>query len=154
MKRAAPLALVLLSALCAALVGATHWLIVPWRAAVPWYESAATFPRAMLACVSFAALLEAARRLRGGAVVTSEELDSGAARLPRAALVLALFVAYALAVPVLGFGFSTIVFVALAARAAGLSWRAGFMLALPLGLALWAVFVPGLKVAFGHGWLF
>jgi hypothetical protein len=38
--------------------------------------------------------------------------------------------------------------------AIGLGWRVALLLALPLALLLWAVFVLGLKVAFGHGWLF
>lgn len=152
--RAAIAALVLLAGLAAALVAATPWLIVPWRAEVPWYESAATFPRLTLALAALGALAEALRRRRGGAVVASEELDSSAARWPRAAAVLALFAGYMLAVPLLGFGVSTFAFVAAAARAAGFGWRRAAALALPLGAALWAIFVPGLKVAFGHGLFF
>jgi hypothetical protein len=59
-----------------------------------------------------------------------------------------------LAVPVLGFGVSSALFLLATGLAIGLGWRVALLLALPLALLLWAVFVLGLKVAFCHGWLF
>lgn len=147
-------ALGVLAAVAAAGIALTPRLITPWRAEVPWYESAATFPRLALLLVVVGSALEALRRLRGHAPVASDELDSGAARMPRVAAALALFCAYAVAVPVLGFGVSSAVFVVATARAVGLPWRTALALALPLAAALWLVFVPGLRVAFGHGLLF
>jgi len=147
-------ALALLGAGAAALAVATAQLVVPWRDAVPWYESAGSFPRAALALVVLGALAELVRRWRGGSTVASEELDSGAARLPLAAAVALLFAVYALSVPVLGFAVSTAVFLLVAARLAGLAWRIAAALALPLAAVLWLVFVKGLAIAFGHGLLF
>jgi hypothetical protein len=56
-------------------------------------------------------------------------------------------------VPVLGFGTSTALFLLACGRLVGLSRRATVVLALPLAALLWLVFVQGLKVAFGYGWL-
>ena len=148
------LTLVAIAAAALGLLVATPWLIVPYRASQAWYESAATFPRIALAVAAIGAVIETLRRLRGGATVASEELDSSAASLPRVVAVLALFGGYALLVPVLGFGVSSAAFVALAGRAVGLGWRASLLLALPLAVGMRLVFVEVLKVAFGHGVLF
>ncbi len=145
-----------LAAVGVALVVLTPRLVVPFKPEVPWYESAATFPRVALALVVLGALVEALRRLRSTHRVASDELDSGAAQWPRVVAALVLFVGYALAVPIIGFGVSSALFIAGTARAVGLSWRAALALALalPLALLLWLVFVVALKVAFGRGWLF
>jgi hypothetical protein len=133
---------------------ATPYLITPWPTQAPWYESAAFFPRLGLALTVLGALGELhARRTRSGQV-GNEELDSSTAELPRALMALACFALYALVVPVLGFGVSTALFLLACGRASGLGWRVALALAAPLALALWAVFVVGLKVAFGHGLLF
>ncbi len=152
--RTESLALLVLAALALGAVLGTPWLIVPYRADQVWWESAAAFPRAVLALVALGALAEALRRWRGGGAVASEEIDSSQAHLPRALGVLLLFVVYALAVPVLGFAVGTALFLLAAARVVGLSWRAALWLALPMALVLWVVFVQLLKVAFGHGLLF
>jgi Tripartite tricarboxylate transporter TctB family len=134
----------------------TPLLIKPFPSQAPWYESAATFPRAALALVVMAALVEFLIRRKGhraGQTSSgSDELDSSLARPALALASLALFVAYASAVPVLGFGVSTFGFLS----------ACGFMLKLPrvrviifallFSLALWIIFVKTLKVAFGHGW--
>jgi hypothetical protein len=132
---------------------ATPWLIVPFKAGVPWYESAATFPRAALLLAVFGAGVEFARRRRGALAPQGEELDSSSARMGLASAVLALFAGYALITPWLGFGVSSAVFLLLAGRLVGLRWRTTALLALPTAVLLWIVFVRMLKVAFGHGLL-
>jgi hypothetical protein len=92
-------------------------------------------------------------RLRGHVGVEGEELDASASRAWQAAATVALFLAYSFAVPWLGFLSSTALFVVATARLLGLSWRLALALALPLATVLWAVFVLGLKVAFGAGLL-
>ena len=145
-------ALLALSALCLAI--ATPWLILPFKAETPWYESAATFPRAALLLVVLGAGVELARRNGDAPASAGEELDSSAARLGLAGAALALFAGYALITPWLGFGVTSALFLLLASRLVGLSWRTAAALALPTALVLWVVFVQVLKVAFGHGLLF
>jgi putative tricarboxylic transport membrane protein len=147
----------LLLALALAAVGlflGTPGLITPWPAQAPWYESAAFFPRLGLLIMALGAVAEALVRARTRERFLSEELDSSAASLPKALVSVALFALYALAVPVLGFGVSTALFLLACGRTCGLGWRISTLLAVPLALVLWAVFVVGLKVAFGHGLLF
>ena len=147
----------LLAALGLAAMGlflATPGLIKPWPAGVPWHESAAFFPRLGLLITALGALAEGWVRARTRARFQSDELDSSAAHLPRALWCVLLFVLYMLAVPVLGFGVSSALFLLATGLAIGLGWRVALLLALPLALLLWAMFVLGLKVAFGHGWLF
>lgn len=149
--------LLTLAVLAVAAVGlwwATPLLIVPFKPEQPWYESAATFPRLALLVVLVGAVVEAGKRWRGTARGAADELDSSTASLPRLAAALALFVGYAVAVPVLGFGVSSALFLAAAGRAVGLGWRAALLLALPMAVVLWLLFVRLLKVAFGHGLLF
>lgn len=151
------LELLTLAVLAVAALGlwwATPQLIVPFRTGQPWYESAATFPRGALLLLAAGALLEALQRWRGAARGASDELDSSAAQLPRAAAALGLFALYALAVPWLGFGVSSALFLLATARAVGLGWRAALALALPTAAVLWLLFARLLKVAFGHGLLF
>jgi hypothetical protein len=146
----------LLAALALAALGlflGTPGLIVPWKAQLPWYESAAFFPRLGLVIVALGAVAELLVRARSRQRFQSEELDSSAAQLPKAAGSVLLFALYALAVPVLGFGTSTALFLLTCGRLVGLSWRTTVALALPLAALLWRVFVLGLKVAFGHGLL-
>ena len=74
---------------------------------------------------------------------------------PRTALaMLALFIAYALAVPWLGFAVSTALYLILCGAMLRLPWRLTGAIALPMALVLWVVFVKLLKVAFGHGLFF
>jgi len=131
----------------------TPGLITPWKAEVAWYESAAFFPRLGLVIMALGAVAEMLVRARSRQRFQSDELDSSAAQLPKAAGSVLLFSLYALAVPVLGFGVSTALFLLACGRLVGLGWRATVGLALPLAALLWLVFVQGLKVAFGHGWL-
>jgi hypothetical protein len=132
----------------------TPGLIRPWRAEVPWHESAAFFPRLGLLIAALGAVAEIWVRARWLERFASEELDSSAAQLPRTLGAVLLFALYALAVPVLGFGVSTALFLLACGLWVGLGWRTAAALALPLAALLWLVFVRGLKVAFGHGWLF
>lgn len=148
------LALTGLAAVAVGLWWATPQLVVPYRPDLPWWESAAFFPRAALLLMAAAALAEAVQRWRGAARGASEELDAEAVDIGRALRALALFVVYALAVPLLGFGVASALFLLAAGRAVGLPWRQAAGLALPLAALLWLVFVQGLKVAFGHGLLF
>ena len=148
------LQLLALAAAAAACLVATPWLIVPFPQQAPWFESAAMFPRAALALVLLGALAELLVRRHGVAAGDSDELDSRAMRLPLALAMLALFVAYAALVPVLGFACSTGLYLLGCGRVLGLPWRQTVLLAAGMALALWLLFVQLLKVAFGHGWLF
>ena len=144
----------LLALAAVGLAVATPWLILPFKAETPWYESAATFPRAALLLVVLGAGMELVRRSGDARASAGEELDSSAARMGLAGAVLALFAGYALITPWLGFGVTSAVFLLLAGRLVGLPWRTAAALALPTALVLWVVFVRMLKVAFGHGLLF
>jgi hypothetical protein len=64
-----------------------------------------------------------------------------------------LFCLYAFAVPVLGFLVSTFAFLIACGLLLRLPLTHIFLLATPLSLTLWFVFVKILKVSFGHGWL-
>lgn len=143
--------LVVLAAVAAAAFMATPWLIRPYTGTAPWYESTAMFPRVALAMVVLGALCELLRRAPAVEEET-EELDASASRPVQVFAVAALFVAYALLVPVLGFLPSTALFTVAAGLVVGLGLRTALALALPLALVLWLVFVRLLQVAFG-GWL-
>ncbi len=148
------LLLLALAGVAGAALLATPSLIVPFPAQAPWYESAAMFPRVALALAVVGALAELALRRRALNIADSDELDSSQVRMPLALAMLALFVAYALAVPWLGFAVSTALYLGLCGMALRLPWRLTLMIALPMALGLWVVFVKLLKVAFGHGLLF
>ena len=147
------LALVLAAA---ALVWATRALIVPYPHMVPWYESSALFPRLMLILALLGGVTELLVRRFGAKPGTagSEEFDSSAANLWQAGSVVALFAVYTLAIPWLGFATSTALFIVGTGLLLGLRLRELLLLALPLTLVMWLIFVQLLKVAFGHGWLF
>lgn len=151
--RADRLLLIALAACALGLWLGTPVLITPYPAQAVWYESAAFFPRLGLGLMVLGALAETLVRRRGPVQTGHEELDSSEMQPRKALAVLALFVAYALAIPVAGFGVSSFAFLLLTARAVGLGWRTGLLLATPMAIALWWVFVSLLKVSFGHGWL-
>ena len=146
--------LLVLAGVAGAALLATPALIVPFPAQAPWYESAAMFPRAALALVVIGALAELMLRRRALEVADSDELDSSQVRMPLALAMLALFIGYALAVPWLGFAVSTALYLGLCGTMLRLPWRLTLVIALPMALLLWVVFVKLLKVAFGHGLFF
>ncbi len=145
--------LLVLAGVSAGLFAATPWMIRPYPHSAPWYESAAMFPRAALALAAVAAVAEVVVRRHAVEVGDSDELDSSAMRVSTGLLLLALFIVYALAVPVLGYLSSTFVFLCTCGRVLRLPWRRTLVVAVPLALALWGTFAVALKVAFGHGWL-
>lgn len=148
------LLLLALAGVAAVALLATPGLIVPFPAQAPWYESSALFPRVALALVVVGALAELLLRRQVLKVADSDELDSSQARLPLALAMLALFIGYALAVPVLGLAVSTALYIGLCGAVLRLPWRLTLSIALTMSLGLWVVFVKLLKVAFGHGLLF
>jgi hypothetical protein len=133
---------------------ATPALIKPFPEKAAWYESAAMFPRVALALVVAGALAELWRRRRASAAAGSDELDARLASGPLALGMLLLFVAYALAVPWLGFMVSTALYLAACGALLRLPWRLTLGIAVMMALGLWLVFARLLKVAFGHGLLF
>jgi hypothetical protein len=145
--------LLALAGVSAGLFAATPWMIRPYPHSAPWYESAAMFPRAALALAAVAALAEVVVRRHAVEIGDSDELDSSAMRVSTGLLLLALFIAYALAVPLLGYLTSTFVFLCACGRVLRLPWRRTLLVAVPLALTLWGTFAVALKVAFGHGWL-
>jgi hypothetical protein len=148
------LLLLALAGVAAVALLATPGLIVPFPAQAPWYESSALFPRVALALVVVGALAELLLRRQVLKVADSDELDSSQARLPLALAMLALFIGYALAVPVLGLAVSTALYIGLCGAVLRLPWRLTLAIAVTMSLGLWVVFVKLLKVAFGHGLLF
>lgn len=130
----------------------TPGLIVPFPDKAPWYESAAMFPRVALGLAVLGAVAEVWVRRTAPAQPESDELDSSTVRVPLALAMLALFVAYAVAVPVLGYLGATLIYLVACGGVLRLPWRRTLLLAVPLAIALWVVFVAVLKVAFGHGW--
>jgi Tripartite tricarboxylate transporter TctB family len=134
---------------------ATPQLIQPFPSQAPWYESAASFPRAALLLVLLGGALELSRRRQQSItpVDGSDELDSSKANLLIALYALGLFCLYALTVPVIGFLVSTSTFLIACGMLVRLGFSQTLMIAIPLTLALWFVFVKLLKVSFGHGWL-
>lgn len=151
--RADRLLLIALAACAMGLWLGTPGLITPYPAQAVWYESAAFFPCLGLGLMALGALVETFVRRRGPVQSGHEELDSSAMQPHKAIGVLVLFVAYALAIPVAGFGVSSFGFLLLTGRWVGLGWRTSLLLAAPMAAALWWVFVSLLKVSFGHGWL-
>ena len=132
---------------------ATPAMITPFPESVPWYESAASFPRLALGMVMLGAVAELLIRRKTVRLGDSDELDSSTAQLPKALAVLALFVAYGVLVPIVGYLLCSVLFLTSSAKVVGLSWRAALSLAVPLSAALWAIFKFGLKISFGHSWL-
>jgi cytochrome b561 len=147
--------LLVIIALALATLLATPLLVQPFPTKAPWYESAASFPRAALLLVAFAGLVEIFLRLKSSTTKLggSDELDSSAANIKLAAAALGLFCVYALAVPLIGFLVSTFAFLVACGLLLKLPLKQLFLLVTPLSFALWFVFVKILKVAFGHGWL-
>jgi putative tricarboxylic transport membrane protein len=142
-------------ALAIAALLATPQLIQPFPLSAPWYESAASFPRAALLLVALAGLVEIAIRVKNKAIKPSgsDELDSSASNFKLAFGALILFILYAIAVPQLGFLVSTLAFLVACGLMLKLPVKQVLLLALPLSASLWFVFVKILKVSFGHGWL-
>lgn len=132
---------------------ATPWLIKPYPLEVPWYASPALFPRFALAVIAFAAVWELVRHRRGARSDGSDELDADNVDAGLAVRVILAFAGYAGLVPVLGFLTSSLLFLVICARLVGLGWRANLMLAIPLALSIWGVFVHLLGVSFGRGLL-
>jgi hypothetical protein len=117
---------------------------------VPWYESPGFFPRLGLAMLAVGGAIEAFGRWRGTQAGASEELDAGAARPRLAAIGFALFVAYALATPVIGYWPATVAFLLAVGTAAGLPATRTVPVALVGATVLWGVFAVALRVAFGR----
>jgi Tripartite tricarboxylate transporter TctB family len=157
MSRPGVLLLVIITVLTSAIWLATPMLIQPFPTKAPWYESAASFPRAALILAALAGCIELFLRTKSNKNTAhnsgSDELDSSNANLNIALAALALFCAYALAVPTLGFLVSTLIFLTACGLLLRLPVLQILLIAIPLALALWFVFVKILKVAFGHGWL-
>jgi Tripartite tricarboxylate transporter TctB family len=155
MSRPGVVLLLAIIALAMAALLATPQLIAPFPSQAPWFESAASFPRMALLIVGFAGVVEIFLRLRSATSKASgsDELDSSSANIKLAASALALFCLYAFAVPVLGFLVSTFAFLIACGLLLRLPLTHIFLLATPLSLTLWFVFVKILKVSFGHGWL-
>jgi hypothetical protein len=157
MSRSGVVLLLVIMVLTSALWMATPMLIQPFPAKAPWYESAASFPRAALILAALAAGIELFLRIKKTKPTAinsgSDELDSSSANLKLAFGALVLFCAYAFAVPVVGFLLSTLLFLIACGLMLRLPILQILLLATPLSLGLWFVFVKVLKVAFGHGWL-
>ncbi len=146
--------LVALGLVFISLLFATPALIKPFPISAPWFESSALFPRVALALAAVGAGLELLLRRTNLKLGDSDELDSSAANLRMAFTIIGAFVGYGLLVPVLGYMTSTLVFLVLAGWLAGLTWKHCLLLGVCLSVVMWAVFKLGLKVSFGHGWLF
>jgi hypothetical protein len=144
--------LLVLSACAGGILLATPQLITPYPDQAPWFESAALFPRLALGLAAVAGLVEVFMRRHAVQVGDSEELDSSAANLRQAVACLCLFGLYMLAVPLLGYLSSTVLFLLACGGVLQLGWRTTLRLTLPLSLIMWLVFVKVLKVYFGHGW--
>jgi hypothetical protein len=152
--RADEFLLLVLMVAAAALFWATPSLIVPYPHQAPWYESSALFPRVTLGLAVVGGAWEVWVRSQGAMQAGgTEELDSDAARLGQAATMVALFMAYTWVIPWLGYATSTFLFVSVSGLLLGLQWRETLVLAVPLSVGMWLVFVLLLKVSFGHGWL-
>jgi putative tricarboxylic transport membrane protein len=151
------LLLLVIISLAACALFATPVLIQPFPARAPWYESAASFPRAALLLVVIAAVLELYQRRKnqrsGQKVSGSEELDSSAAKRTLVLSALLLFIAYAAAVPLLGFLVSTLIFLLATGTMLRLPARQLLWVATPFAVGLWLIFSKILNIAFGHGWL-
>jgi Tripartite tricarboxylate transporter TctB family len=145
--------LMLLALLCLGLLVATPELIKPFPQAVPWFESPAMFPRVALILALVGATVEWLLRKKNLKLGDSDELDSSEANVPVALMVIGAFIGYCLLMPLLGYMSSTLLFLLISGKLAGLPWKTAAVLGVSLSIAMWAVFQIGLKVAFGHGWL-
>ncbi len=135
------------------LLFATPALIKPFPLTAPWFESSALFPRVALSLAALGAVLELVLRRKNLKLGDSDELDSSAANVRIALMMVGAFVGYGLLVPVLGYLTSSLLFLVLGGRFAGLPWKACLLLGISLSVVMWVVFKLALKVAFGHGWL-
>lgn len=145
--------LLVLALVAGGLLWSTPQLIEPYTGQQPWFESPALFPRLALALALIGGLGECLLRQKAVDPADSEELDSSAANMPLALAMLVLFGVYMVAVPALGYLSSSFLFLFVASRLLGMGWRTALLLALPVSVGLWGVFVQALKVSFGHGWL-
>ncbi len=145
--------IVLFVLVAAAIWVATPQLITPYPTQAAWFESAAFFPRMALALTCLAGGFELCQRRQTVEVADSDELDSSQASMRQALGMLALFGLYMVAVPWLGYGSSTALFLLASGLWLRLGRRVTLSLSLLLALTMWLVFVQVLKVSFGHGWL-
>jgi len=145
------LALVLTAALGLGAIVAfilTPSLITDYKPDVRFYESPAFVPRFALLVVAICAVAHVVRVRRGASLDAGEELDDEDANRHVVLLGIALFAAYVLLVPVIGYAPSTVAFVAAAGALGSVGIRRSLVLAVAFGAAAFALFVLGLKVWF------
>lgn len=135
--------------LCLGLWLATPQLITSYRADAAIYEGPAFFPRLALGVGIAAGLWHLGESWLGRVrEEVAEEIEIGESRASVAFVGMALLAAYILAAPYIGYAGSTAIFMAIAARAARLSWSLAVALSVATTAVLYAIFGIGLKVWF------
>lgn len=118
------------------------------RSDTVFYESSAFIPRLALAVVAICALIHVARVVRGASLDAGEDLDDTGVDRRTVIGGMALFAAYALLVPVVGYLVGTFVFATATGCIVAVGWRTSIVCALMLSIVSVLVFVVALKVWF------
>ncbi len=148
-RRGSLLFTALVVTLCLGLWLATPKLITNYRVDVAFFEGPAFFPRLALGVAILGGLWHLVERWLGRVrEEAAEEIEIGASRAGVAFAGVALLAGYILAAPYIGYAGSTAIFMAIAARVAGLGWWLALALSAATTAVLYAVFVIGLKVWF------
>ena len=130
----------------------TYWFTPTWITRYPsearFFESPGFMPRVALVIMAICALIHVVRVLHGVSLDTGEDTDDGSSNRMIVSVGVALFVAYILLVPVLGYALATFGFVAAGSLIVGLGRARSLWLASVISIVLFGTFVVGLKVFF------
>ena len=127
---------------------ATPSLIANLRPGLAYYESSAFFPRIGLWLCVVSAVVVIGQAVAGVAFETSDEVDAEAARFGPAIIALALFVLYALALPLIGYALASALFAVATGVLVGLRWGPCLLVGIVAGAIGHVVFARLLGVAF------
>lgn len=123
-------------------------LIGGYRPEARFFDSSSFFPRTALLMIAVCAVIHLIGVLRGLPLSAGEDLDEFDVGRGRVLGAMLLFGCYAALVPFAGYAVSTLLFVIVATRFAGIGWPTAVTLSVLMTSSLYLVFVVGLKVWF------